>query len=76
MIINWIKVEKHWKVAFEITLPVPPTPGVAEIGLSRNDSDAFVLSAALAATIPSMCFKKSAHDEIRKELSRVNNPHT
>jgi hypothetical protein len=50
MIINWIKVGKHWKVASEIFLPVLPTPGVAEIGLSRNDSDAFVLSAALAAT--------------------------
>jgi hypothetical protein len=51
MIINWIKVGKHWKVASEIILSVLPTPGVAEIGLSRNDSDAFVLSAALAATI-------------------------
>lgn len=26
MIINWIKVEKDWKVASEIILPVPPTP--------------------------------------------------
>src|SRR3954447_82548 len=25
MIINWIKVEKDWKVASEIILPVPPT---------------------------------------------------
>jgi hypothetical protein len=28
MIISWIKVGKDWKVAFEIILPVPPTPGV------------------------------------------------
>jgi hypothetical protein len=28
MIINWIKVGKDWKVASEIILPVPPTPGV------------------------------------------------
>ena len=28
MIINWIKVGKHWKVASEIILPVPPTSGV------------------------------------------------
>jgi hypothetical protein len=28
MIINWIKVEKDWKVAAEIILPVPSTPGV------------------------------------------------
>ena len=28
MIINWIKVGKDWKVAAEIILPVPPTPGV------------------------------------------------
>jgi hypothetical protein len=27
MIINWIKVGKDWKVASEIILPVPPTPG-------------------------------------------------
>ena len=26
MIINWIRVEKDWKVASEIILPVPPTP--------------------------------------------------
>jgi hypothetical protein len=26
MIINWIKVETHWKVASEIILPVPPAP--------------------------------------------------
>jgi hypothetical protein len=26
MIINWIKVEKDWKVASEIILPVPPAP--------------------------------------------------
>jgi hypothetical protein len=28
MIINWIKFGKNWKVASEIILPVPPTPGV------------------------------------------------
>jgi hypothetical protein len=28
MIIAWIKVGKDWKVAAEIILPVPPTPGV------------------------------------------------
>ena len=28
MIIDWIKVGKDWKVAAEIILPVPPTPGV------------------------------------------------
>jgi hypothetical protein len=28
MIINWIKVGKDWKVASEVILPVPPTPGV------------------------------------------------
>jgi hypothetical protein len=27
-IINWIKVGKEWKVASEITLPVPPAPAV------------------------------------------------
>jgi hypothetical protein len=27
MIIEWIKVGKDWKVASEIILPVPPTPG-------------------------------------------------
>jgi hypothetical protein len=26
MIINWIKIEKEWKVASEIILPVPPAP--------------------------------------------------
>jgi hypothetical protein len=26
MIINWIKIGKHWKVASEIILPVPPAP--------------------------------------------------
>jgi hypothetical protein len=28
MIIDWIKVEKDWKVASEIILPVPPAPAV------------------------------------------------
>ncbi|MET1027043.1 MAG: hypothetical protein ABWY00_07735 [Dongiaceae bacterium] len=28
MIINWIKVEKDWKVASEIILPVPPSPAI------------------------------------------------
>jgi hypothetical protein len=28
MIINWLKVGKDWKIASEIILPVPPTPGV------------------------------------------------
>jgi hypothetical protein len=28
MIINWIRVEKDWRVASEIILPVPPTPAV------------------------------------------------
>jgi len=27
MIINWMKVRQDWKVASEIILPVPPTPG-------------------------------------------------
>ncbi len=26
MIINWIKVGQHWKIASEIILPVPPAP--------------------------------------------------
>jgi hypothetical protein len=26
MIINWLKVGKHWKIASEIILPVPPSP--------------------------------------------------
>ena len=26
MIINWLRVGKHWKVASEIILPVPPVP--------------------------------------------------
>ncbi|GAB7527359.1 hypothetical protein PBS_63500 [Paraburkholderia sp. 2C] len=26
MLINWIKIEKDWKVASEIILPVPPAP--------------------------------------------------
>ena len=30
MIINWIKVEKEWKIASEIILPVPPAPPVKE----------------------------------------------
>jgi hypothetical protein len=30
MIINWIKVEKEWKIASEIILPVPPAPPVNE----------------------------------------------
>jgi hypothetical protein len=30
MIINWIRVEKDWKVASEIILPVPPTPAVKD----------------------------------------------
>jgi len=28
MIIDWLKVEKDWKIASEIILPVPPTPAV------------------------------------------------
>jgi len=28
MIINWIKVEKDWKIASEIILPVPPAPAI------------------------------------------------
>jgi hypothetical protein len=28
MIIDWIKVRRHWKVASEIILPVPPVPAV------------------------------------------------
>jgi hypothetical protein len=31
MIINWIKVEKEWKVASEIILPVPATPAGTEV---------------------------------------------
>jgi hypothetical protein len=27
MIVNWIKIGQDWKVAAEIILPVPPTPG-------------------------------------------------
>ena len=30
MIISWIRVEKDWKVASEIILPVPPTPAVKD----------------------------------------------
>src|SRR5437660_683306 len=30
MIIHWIKVEKEWKIASEIILPVPPAPPVKE----------------------------------------------
>jgi len=30
MIINWIRVEKDWKVASEIILPVPPAPAVKD----------------------------------------------
>jgi hypothetical protein len=30
MIINWIRVQKDWKVASEIILPVPPTPAVKD----------------------------------------------
>jgi hypothetical protein len=26
MIIDWIKIDKEWKVATEVILPVPPTP--------------------------------------------------
>ncbi|HTZ78775.1 MAG TPA: hypothetical protein VMC10_12735 [Stellaceae bacterium] len=26
MIINWIRVKRHWKIGSEIILPVPPTP--------------------------------------------------
>ena len=30
MIINWVSVEKDWKVASEIILPVPPTPAAKD----------------------------------------------
>jgi hypothetical protein len=30
MIINWIRVQKDWKVASEIILPAPPTPAVKD----------------------------------------------
>jgi hypothetical protein len=30
MIIEWIKVEKDWKVASEIILPVPPAPAIKD----------------------------------------------
>jgi hypothetical protein len=51
MIINGSRSGSIGRLRRKIFLPVLPTPGVAEIGLSRNDSDAFVLSAAQAATI-------------------------